>query len=928
MLGKREQRYDPQGVYEPPMPRYTHPPPNLNPKPLVATKFRFREHYIKNLSVQPIDLAELSIRPVETQALELPGRGSLSRLSFWASRRTSKEGEVAYFKCTLPENNPVPVTKELLKNALEGLARNQRSLKIQQHKQFYYPPEPRTKTAEVLERLNNEMTLEHQKMQAQKQVLPPVQTMNAEVKLPSPSNRETVKVKRRMKSQAQYKFKDFEGSLNNLTGKTKGDSEKPGDNRSPEQGTEDSQVAKGREQHQSKEGSHETVSLSGSYKQDEQEPLESDLADPKQKHSRTVNNDQQRRKGTQTQDKTNDSQQSLSDGDDAQSSQQGSENSLERGDSNQQRRRKQRTKWTKKKYAREVDVTEWKPKYAPNQIGRMVTRRHLKGLPVAVLRKKPRIKKPKPEVTQSNAEELKMVSSFPASGAKNLLQIPGEGNVVSNTSQQFIGPQVKHPSVVKSASDSPAKLIITEILAANQRPQAAPTATPTTIQRSNQSKPQQPQKKTYTPQVMSNQRMVTPSGPEKSAIFDQNSAKYLSIFKPRELAAPEPSAMKQQQQVVMAEATQDADEEPYIVPQQNLPICDPNLRICSVFDYNAQISNFTGHNERNKLSYQESYQHYLAQIFRSGDPVCSIEYKFKGETIHRYDQKVLQMIKSLFDSNTAGNESLTKIVESVIKHTDTITFEHPSFEFPIGGSGSQNANSNELHPTGVSLNYSYHLAHVQQQSSTAEQEIASKELELALNRNAFRYVLIRFSLDKDLRLEDLSRLDNQELHMLVAFFNVKFGISDTADRLFPNDPVERILTIANKYINRVLHRTQNFKKNEEFLKKKWKEFLKFVKAVFKDESGTGNLASKGKIVDYKDANKPHVNRLIYEKYHRKCVLKKMHEYNNDVAKFRRFEWSVNEEIKWPSPDLETSEMNKLYSDTEIQFMRVFFSVKA
>lgn len=940
MLGKRDERYESQPTHRSPMPRHPHPPANLNPPPLVATKFRFRDHYIKNLSYQPIDLSDLPMRTCENQPLELPGRGSLSRMSFWASRRVSKDGEVAFFKCTLPENNPVPVTKELLKNALEGLVRNQRNLKLMQQKQVYNPPEPRPKTAEMLERLNQEMTLEHQKMQALKPTPPPVQTVNAEVKLPSPSNRETLKSKRRMKSQAQYKFKDFEGIVNHVNDKIKGDPEKPTDERSMEHGTHSSQLHQGSHQHQHVHGSNAVVSLSDSSDQEddgeeEEDEHESDEGELSRHQSTAPRNDQQAHQ-YQSQMRNRESHQSALGRDEGYPSQRANDRSMERMSNNQAKRRKQRTKWTKKKYAREVDVTQWKAKFTPAQAGRMVTRRHLQGLPVVVLKKTPRTKKPKP-VLNLSLQDTRGGTLENIQPEKPQIITASEPKLAPTLNLEIFGPQVKNVGVMKSPKDSPAKLTLAEIIESKQQLEIQQFSNRQMAIRPIAPRP--PQMKMGIFKGIGHQQLATVLDPPKSSIFDQESAKYLAIFKPREVlppqapqappppaAAPEPIIPKVlPPTIAQGEIPTEMEEEPYVVPMQNLPICDPTLKICSVFDYNAQLSNFTGQNERNKLSYQESYQHYLAQIFRSGEPVCAMEYKFKGEVVHRYDQRVLQMIKTLFESNQTETDSLTKTVESIIKHTDTITNEHPSFEFPVGG--GQQLGSKEMMGPGQ---HTYQVVYGQQsQANPVEQEIATKELELALNRNAFRYILIRFSLDIDLRLQDLVRLDQQELHMLVAFFNVKFGISDSQDRLFPNDSHETILKIANKYINKVLQRTQNFKKNEEFLKKKWKEFLKFVKVVFKDESGSGTAGGKGSFLCVTaDSNKPQLNRLIYEKYHRQCVLKKMHEYNNDVARFRRFEWSVNEEIRWPTPDSETSEMNKLYSETEVQFMRVFFSVKA
>lgn len=103
-------------------------------------------------------------------------------------------------------------------------------------------------------------------------------------------------------------------------------------------------------------------------------------------------------------------------------------------------------------------------------------------------------------------------------------------------------------------------------------------------------------------------------------------------------------------------------------------------------------------------------------------------------------------------------------------------------------------------------------------------------------RPNFKYILIKVGLDNKLVEKDLEKLDANELHMLVAFFNVKFCILTKDDKLSPADSLDRILVVANRHISNVLQRAHNFKKNEEFLKKKWKEFLKFCKLKIKEEN--------------------------------------------------------------------------------------------
>jgi len=111
----------------------------------------------------------------------------------------------------------------------------------------------------------------------------------------------------------------------------------------------------------------------------------------------------------------------------------------------------------------------------------------------------------------------------------------------------------------------------------------------------------------------------------------------------------------------------------------------------------------------------------------------------------------------------------------------------------------------------------------------------NSDLSIIKERPRFKYTLIKVGLDDKLTKEDLEHLCPQEYRMMVAFFNVKFAILDKPDRLNLDDQIEHVIKVANAHIEGVLPRANNFKKNEEFLKKKWKEFLKFCRFKVKEE---------------------------------------------------------------------------------------------
>lgn len=125
--------------------------------------------------------------------------------------------------------------------------------------------------------------------------------------------------------------------------------------------------------------------------------------------------------------------------------------------------------------------------------------------------------------------------------------------------------------------------------------------------------------------------------------------------------------------------------------------------------------------------------------------------------------------------------------------------------------------------------------YVTRQYSVIEDEGKNSELSIITSRPRFKYVLLKVGLDDKLNKADLEPLNDHEYKMMVAFFNVKFSILDKPDKLNLDDPIEHVIKVANAHIEGVLVRANNFKKNEEFLKKKWKEFLKFCRFKVKEE---------------------------------------------------------------------------------------------
>lgn len=179
-----------------------------------------------------------------------------------------------------------------------------------------------------------------------------------------------------------------------------------------------------------------------------------------------------------------------------------------------------------------------------------------------------------------------------------------------------------------------------------------------------------------------------------------------------------------------------------------------------------------------------TYQEMLADVYKH-NPVCSQRYYYLNTPAHLHDKAVIGMIKRL---DYKYQDEKVKDIQLVLRQFNVEENEKPS--------------------------------------------LLARQLEVS-TRPKFKYVLIKVGLDNKLEKKDLEALNPQELHMMVAFFNVKFCILNKEDKLIPSDTMERIMRIANRHISNVLQRAHNFKKNEEFLKKKWKEFLKFCKLKIK-----------------------------------------------------------------------------------------------
>lgn len=67
--------------------------------------------------------------------------------------------------------------------------------------------------------------------------------------------------------------------------------------------------------------------------------------------------------------------------------------------------------------------------------------------------------------------------------------------------------------------------------------------------------------------------------------------------------------------------------------------------------------------------------------------------------------------------------------------------------------------------------------------------------------------------------------------------------------------------------------------------------------------------------------------MIYETYHRKIVLAKMHKYQNDPIKYYKDEWGCSTDGAVALPEINSEDLSE-YSQVETQFMKQFFSIKA
>lgn len=271
---------------------------------------------------------------------------------------------------------------------------------------------------------------------------------------------------------------------------------------------------------------------------------------------------------------------------------------------------------------------------------------------------------------------------------------------------------------------------------------------------------------------------------------------------------------------------------------------------------------------------QVKYESQLAEIYKH-NPVVSHQYFYRDTSVHIHDRSVMSMLAK-FDYSDKLEKG--RDVKLVLKQFNIESNEHSSLLSP---------NQRE-----------------------------------SFSRPNFKYILVKVGLDNKLVRDDLIPLNPQELHMMVAFFNVKFCILTKEDKLSTSDSLDRILEIANKHIANVLQRAYNFKKNEEFLKKKWKEFLKFCKLKMKELklSKTNHLAK-----DF--ATRNDVTKLIYEEFHRPTVLLKMKQYKEDPVQYYKSEWGCSNETDLCPPEDSSDDLPE-YSQKETQFMKQFFSIKA
>ena len=122
----------------------------------------------------------------------------------------------------------------------------------------------------------------------------------------------------------------------------------------------------------------------------------------------------------------------------------------------------------------------------------------------------------------------------------------------------------------------------------------------------------------------------------------------------------------------------------------------------------------------------------------------------------------------------------------------------------------------------------------------------------------FKEVMMKVAIDQMITLPQLRRLTTQQYQMFVAFCNCKFSLSLPIDA---GAGYEQVLQQVNQNIQDVVQRAANLRKNEEFLKKKWKEFLKFLKALAKQESPLAGKPGSPSLFQQGTRLTPHVRRV-------------------------------------------------------------------
>jgi len=280
-----------------------------------------------------------------------------------------------------------------------------------------------------------------------------------------------------------------------------------------------------------------------------------------------------------------------------------------------------------------------------------------------------------------------------------------------------------------------------------------------------------------------------------------------------------------------------------------------------------------------KLDYGYALQTVFACL-----PVSAKTYSFRGTQVHKFDAPVSEMVESHVLS-----QAHSKDIALVIKH------------FSVA-EGEMSTEGRKLSPDKVG-----HSA-----EGSANYDMSDGNVGCSPK---FKYLLIKVGLDDNLHSTDFEDLTQHEIHMLVAFFNVKFGILDRSDKLHEKDPIDKIVLTANRHLQNVMQRTMNFKKNEEFLKKKWKEFLKFCKYKVREQWDLANLS-----------NKMEIAKMVYEEFHRPIVKAKIKQYNGDIRAYQKEEWGATD-----PGTLETDEPRSDFTDydsTELAFIKQFFSIKA